>query len=62
MNEYISAAKFAFLLTVLHNNIVKEHQYFSWKPTEPRCTSTSQKGGVSGWPQAGLGWVADEED
>ena len=60
ISECISAAKFAFLLTVLHNNITNENQIYAWKPAEPRFTNTSMKGGVSGWPQEGLDFYIEK--
>ena len=38
----------------MHNTIANENPIYLWKPAESRFTNTSVKGGVSGWPQAGL--------
>ena len=58
LSETLTAAKLAFIITIIHNHLVREeHNSLEWKPTDPsllRFTGPKQRGGTGGWAQEGL--------
>ena len=53
----LSSAKISFIITVIHNYLVKENNILVWKPMNPsllRFTGPKQRGGTGGWAQEGL--------
>ena len=64
MTDKISAPKFSFMLTVIHNYLISDaNSALEWKPDNVekfRFTNIKQRGAQAGWSQDGLDFYMDK--
>ena len=63
LTDILSSAKFAFIVTIIHNNLIKENTSLTWKPMDTaklRFTGPKQRGGTGGWAQEGFDFYLEK--